>query len=297
MKILVTGSRGLVGSALVRHLTGMGHFVVRLVRSQPDRDRGDLAWDPISGRIDRGKMEDLDAVVHLAGEPILGLWTRSKRERLYSSRVTATEFLCEALSGLQRRPRLLISASAVGYYGSRGDTWLTENSTPGSGFLAELCQDWERATELAARAGLRVALLRTGIVLSPDGGALKQMMPVFKTGLGGPIGMGRHYMSWISMDDAVGAIVHILHTESLRGPINLVAPQPVTNREFSHTLGRVLGRPAFLPVPAPLLRLLPGGMARETLLASQRAAPDRLTQSGYTFQHPELEHALRHLLP
>ena len=297
MKILVTGSSGLIGSALVRHLTGAGHFIVRLVRASPDRQRGDVLWDPVSGKIERNKLEDLDAAVHLAGENLLGLWTRNKRERLYSSRVTATEFLCEALSGLQRRPKILISASAIGYYGNRGDTWLNESSAAGAGFLAELCQDWERATELATKAGMRVAQLRTGIVLAPNGGALRQMLPVFRTGLGGTIGLGRQFQSWIDLDDAVAGIQHVLATESIKGPVNLVSPQPVTNRDFTKTLGKVLGRPTFLPVPSPLLRLLPGRMAAEMFLASQRAAPDRLTQSGFKFQYPDLEESLRHLLP
>ncbi len=297
MKILVTGSSGLIGSAVVRHLTGAGHFVLRLVRSAPQRERGDVAWEPVAGRIERQKLEDLDAVIHLAGENLLGLWTRAKRDRLYASRVTATDFFCETLSGLQRRPRVLIAASAIGYYGHRGATWLNESSPAGAGFLAELCADWERATELATRAGIRVVNLRAGIVLSPAGGALRRMLPIFKSGLAGPVGMGRHYMSWIALDDAVTAIQHILKTETMRGPVNLTTPHPVTNREFTATLARVLHRPAFLPVPSPLLRLLPGRMAREMLLASQRAAPDQLIQNGYEFQFPELEDALRHMIP
>jgi hypothetical protein len=296
MKILVTGSSGLVGSHVVRHLTGAGHFVVRLVRSEPNRGRGDLLWDPVSGRIERNKMEDIDAVVHLAGASLFGLWTAARRQLIYSSRVTATEFLCETLAGLQHRPKVLLAASAIGYYGERGDQWLNEHSSPGLGFLPELCQDWERATGLAAHAGIRVANLRFGIVLSTAGGALKQMLPMFKLGLGGAIGSGRHYQSWISVDDAVGAVSHVMATASIEGAVNVVAPDPATNRDFTRALARVLHRPACLPIPSPLLKLLPGGMGRELILASARVAPDRLTQSGFRFGHSDLEGALQHLV-
>ncbi len=296
MKILVTGSSGLIGSAVVRQLTGAGHFIVRLVRKNPNRERGDIAWDPVSGRIERNKLEGLDAVVHLAGENLFTLWTRAKKDRMYSSRVTATEFLCETLAGLQHRPKILLSTSAVGYYGNRGDTWLQETSAPGAGYLAELCQDWERATHLATRSGIRVVNMRFGIVLSPAGGALKQMIPVFKTGLGGTLGRGRHYQSWIAIDDLVQAVQHALATESLSGPVNVTAPDPVTNREFTHTLARVLRRPAFLPVPAFLLYALPGDMGQEMFLTSQRVAPEKLVHSGFKFQYPNLAQALEHLI-
>lgn len=296
MKILITGSSGFIGSVLVQYLTLRGYYVVRLVRRNPDRSRGDLVWDPVTGRIERAGLERLDGVVHLAGESIMGLWTRAKRERLYRSRVPATEFLMESLAGLMHRPRVIVSASAVGYYGDRGDQWLSEQSPPGSGFLASLCQDWEKATEIAVNAGIRVVNLRIGIVLSPLGGALKAMLPVFRLGLGGPLGNGRQYMSWIALDDLLGAIRFCLEHDSLRGPVNAVAPEPVTNREFTRALGRVLGRPAILPVPAFLLKLLPGGFAREGLLASQRVEPAALRRAGFEFLYPELPLCLEHYL-
>lgn len=295
MKILVTGSSGLVGSSLVPHLTGAGHFVARLVRGEPLRDRGDIQWDPVSGRVERAKLEGFDAVVHLSGESLMTLWTAGRRSRLVTSRVQSTEFLCEALAGLQRRPKVLLSASAVGYYGSQGDRWLNEQSPCGGGFLAEICQDWERATAIARQAGLRVVNLRFGLVLSRRGGLLAQMLPIFRTGLGGPLGLGRQYMSWIAIDDLLGAVQHLLAEGAPEGPVNIVSPDPVTNRDFSRTLGRVLRRPAVLPVPSPLLRALPGGMARETMLASQRVEPGELRRSGFKFQFPELAEALQHL--
>ncbi len=295
MKILVTGSSGLVGSSLVPYLTGAGHFVARLVRHNPVRERGDILWEPVSAKIERAKLEGFDAVIHLAGENLLGLWTSGRKQRLIASRVQATEFLSESLAALQQRPKILLSASAIGYYGSRGDQWLNEQTPAGTGFVAELCQDWERATAIAERAGLRVVNMRFGLVLSRRGGLLAQMLPLFRTGLGGPLGLGRQYMSWITMDDLLGVVQHLLSRDNLRGPINVVAPDPVTNRDFTRTLGRVLRRPALLPVPSPLLRLLPGGMADQTMLASQRVEPGELRQSGYKFVFPELEDALRHL--
>ncbi len=295
MKILVTGSSGLIGSSLVPHLTGAGHFVARLVRRNPVRERGDVLWEPVSGKLERAKLEGFDAVIHLAGENLMGLWTQARKQRLIASRVQATEFLCEALAGLSQRPKVLLSASAIGYYGSRGDQWLNEHSPGGTGFLAELTQDWERAADIADRAGIRVVKMRLGLVLSRRGGLLAQLLPVFRTGLGGPLGLGRQYMSWIAIDDLLGAVQHLLAKETIRGPVNLVTPDPVTNRDFSRTLGRALRRPAFLPVPSPLLRLLPGGMAEQTMLASQRVEPGELRRTGFAFQFPDLEEALRHL--
>ncbi len=296
MKILVTGSSGLIGSAVVRHLTAQGHFVVRLVRKNPDRSRGDIQWDPTTGRIERAALEKLDAVVHLAGEPIFGLWTAEKKQRIHRSRVQSTEFLMEALVGLTHRPRVVVSASGTGFYGNRGDQWLTESSGPGLGFLATLAQDWEKATELAANAGIRVVNLRIGVVLSAEGGALKAMLPAFRLGLGGPIGSGRQYMSWIALDDLVDAIGFAIENDSLEGPVNAVAPEPVTNRDFAKALGAALNRPSFLPTPALLLRLLPGGFAKETVLSSQRAEPAKLRKAGFEFSYPDLPSALSHCL-
>lgn len=296
MKVLVTGSHGLIGQEVVSRLTGAGHYVVRLVRTHPDRERGDAVWDPVRGHIERARIGDLDAVVHLAGENILGLWTKAKRERIHRSRVAATEYLAEALTSLSTRPGTFLSASAIGYYGDQGDAWLTEASPSGQGFLPQLCREWEDSTAIARNAGIRVATLRTGIVLSPKGGALAGMLPVFKLGLGGPVGNGRHYMSWITLDDLVDAILFVLENSSVSGPINLTAPQPVTNREFTKALGTILHRPAFLPVPSPLLHLLPGHMARETLLASARVEPAKLIRAGFKFVSPDIDSALTDML-
>ena len=296
MKVLVTGSHGLIGQEVVARLTGAGHYVVRLVRSNPDRERGDAVWDPVRGHIERARIGDIDAVVHLAGENILGLWTKTKRERIHRSRVAATEYLAEALASLTNRPETFLSASAIGYYGDQGDTWLTESSPAGRGFLPQLCREWEDATAIARNAGIRVVTLRTGIVLSPKGGALAGMLPVFKLGLGGPVGNGRHYMSWVALDDYVDALLFCLETPALSGPVNLTAPQPVTNREFTKALGTALHRPAFLPVPSPLLYLLPGNMARETLLASARVEPAKLLRHGFKFAAPDIDSALTGML-
>jgi len=297
MKVLVTGSHGLIGRDVVNRLTGAGHYVVRLVRSQPDRARGDAVWDPVRGHIERNQINGIDAVIHLAGENLLGLWTKGKRERIHRSRVAATEYLAEALASLTHRPKVFLSASAIGYYGDQGDRWLTEASANGKGFLAQLCREWEDATAIARNAGIRVVTLRTGIVLSPRGGALASMLPVFKAGLGGPIGNGRHYMSWIALDDLVDAVLYCLEHTDITGPVNFTAPEPVSNRDFTKALATTLRRPAFLPVPAFVLRALPGDMGRETLLSSARVQPEKLTRHGFTFAAPTIESAMNALFP
>lgn len=286
----------MIGTEAVRHLTESGHYVVRLVRSNPNRDRGDLVWDPVSGSVERSGLKSVDAVVHLAGEPLLGLWTKRKLERIYRSRVTATEFLAQAIAGTTPRPKVVVSASAVGIYGDQADRWVNEASPHGHGHLATLAQEWEQATNLLATAGIRVVHLRFGLVLSPRGGILKQMLFPFRLGLGGTLGWGRHYMSWITVADAVKAIRFAVDTPSLSGPVNLVSPNPVTNREFTKTLARVLHRPAAFPVPTPLLHLAPGNMARELILASHRVEPSRLVKAGFKFDHPDLEKALYGIL-
>lgn len=297
MKILVTGSSGFIGSALLPFLTHAGHNVTSLVRPGTRPGANQLIWDPAAGRLDPASIAGFDAVVNLAGENIAGgRWTPERKQRIRDSRVKSTMLLAETLAGLSRRPRALVSASAAGYYGNRGDEALTETSTPGSGFLADVCRAWEDAARPAAAAGIRVVNLRFGMVLSAKGGALVKMLPPFKAGLGGPVGNGRQYMSWIVLDDVVGVIQHALATESLSGPVNVVAPEPVTNREFTKSLGRVLGRPAFLPLPAFAVRLLFGEMGDALLLASARVQPSRLAGSGYKFLHPELEGSLRHIL-
>jgi uncharacterized protein (TIGR01777 family) len=294
MRILVSGASGLIGSALVPALRGDGHTVTPLVRGRDEP--GAVRWDPAGGVLDPAAVEGVDAAVHLAGETIDGRWTDAKKKRIMDSRRDSTRLLAETLARLERRPQVLVSASAVGYYGNGGDQELTEESPSGEGFLAEVVRVWEEASTPAAAAGVRVANTRFGIVLSPKGGALGRMLTPFKLGLGGPFGSGRQYMSWIALDDLVGALRHVIGTEALSGPINTTAPEPVTNKDFARTLGRVLGRPALVPVPPPALRLALGQFAEEGLLFSQRAVPKRLLDSGYTFRFPQLEPALRHLL-
>ena len=297
MRILVTGSTGLIGSVLVPILTAGGHSVVRLVRAPPRPGEAEIPWDPTAGRIDAAGLEGLDAVVHLAGENIAaGRWTAVRKARIRDSRVQGTRLLAGTLARLSRPPRVLVCASAIGYYGARGEEVLREDSPPGQGFLADLCREWEAASESAAQAGIRVVRLRTGIVLTPRGGALKQMLLPFRLGVGGKIGSGKQYLSWIALDDLLGAFLHALTTESLQGAVNAVAPHPVTNLEFTKTLGRALKRPTVFPVPAFAARLVLGEMADELLLASQRVHPRRLLDSGFRFTLPTLDSALRRAL-
>jgi uncharacterized protein (TIGR01777 family) len=296
MKILVTGSTGLVGSALIPALKSSGHQIVRLVRSKP-KDASEVYWNPEQGTINAVELEGLGAVVHLAGENLAaGRWTDEKKQRIRESRIKGTRLLSETLAQLNEKPAVLVSASAVGFYGSRGDEVLTEQSASGSDFLAEVCREWELATQAAAQAGIRVVNLRFGVIFSGEGGALKKMLLPFRLGVGGKLGSGHQYMSWIAIDDAVGAIEHALQNDSLRGPVNVVAPQAATNREFTKTLGRVLSRPTIFPVPAFAARLAFGEMADATLLSSQRVEPERLNEAGYSFKYPTLEAALRHVL-
>ncbi len=295
MNILVSGSHGLIGSALGPLLAARGHRIVRLVRA-PDASFPDqIAWDPGAGRINTPALEGIDAVIHLAGENIAGgRWTPARKARIRDSRVGGTRLLANTLARLGRKPRVLICASATGYYGHRGEEILVEDSAAGTGFLAGVCREWEAAAASARDAGIRVAHLRSGLVLNPTRGALARLLPVFRLGLGGPLGSGRQFMSWITLDDEIEAIIHVL-TQDVRGPINLASPHPVTNREFTATLGRVLQRPAFFAVPGAVLRVALGEVAGE-LLGSQRVHPARLLATGYAFRHPELEQGLRHVL-
>lgn len=296
MNILVTGASGLIGTALVSSLTSSGHEVTRLVRGQPTSGGKAAQWDPVAGSIDAGALEGVDAVVHLAGENIAERWTAAKKTRIRDSRVKGTQLLCETLTRLSSPPKVLVSASAIGYYGDRGEETLTDDSPPGRGFLPEVCRAWEAATEPARQQGLRVVQLRLGVVLSVAGGALAKMLPPFRLGLGGVLGSGRQYMSWIALDDVVGTLQHAVVTDALQGPTNAVAPRAVTNQEFTKTLGKVLGRPTAMPLPAFAARLMFGEMADELLLASARVQPTKLLASGYQFRYPELAEALRHLL-
>lgn len=297
MKILVTGSTGLVGSALVPSLKAKGHQVIRLVRSAP-KDKGEeVYWNPEQGTLNAEELIGIEAVVHLAGESIAeGRWTEEKKRRIRESRVKGTTLLSETLAKLKEKPKVLVSASAVGFYGSRAEETLSEQSASGDDFLAAVCREWELSTQAAAQSGVRVVNMRFGVILSREGGALAKMLTPFRMGVGGKLGDGRQYMSWIALDDVVGAIEHALENDTLRGPVNVVAPQAVTNYEFTKTLGGVLSRPTFLSMPAFAARLMFGEMADATLLASQRVEPARLKETGFVFKYPELEGALKHVL-
>ena len=297
MRIAVTGSHGLVGTALVPFLSSGGHEVIRLVRTPEPSQEPTVMWDPAAGRIDAAALDGLEGVVHLAGESIaVGRWTPERKRAIRDSRVVGTRLLCEALAHLVRPPTVLVSASAIGYYGDRRQETLTERSAAGHGFLADVCEAWERATAAATARGIRVVNLRFGIILTPDGGALAKMLPLFRLGLGGTLGDGAQRMSWIALDDVLGAIHHALTADQLRGPVNAVSPNPVTNREFTTVLGRVLGRPTMLPAPAFMLRLLFGEFADEGLLSSAQVLPGALSETGYAFRYPVLDAALAHLL-
>lgn len=288
LRVAITGASGLIGSALAAFLSTGGHEVVRLVRRPAGP--GEVRWSPASGEIDAAGLEGVDAVVHLAAATISKRWTRERKREIIESRSAGTELLASALARLERPPRVLVCASGIGYYGSRGEELLTETSSSGDDFVASVCRAWEGAAEPAAAAGIRVVNLRMGVILSA---VLPRMLPPFKAGLGGRLGSGRQWWSWLALDDAVGAFHHAIATESLAGPVNVCAPGLVTNAQFTRALGRVLRRPAVLPVPAPALRVAFGELADGLLLASQRALPERLEQSGFQFVHPELEGALR----
>jgi len=296
LTILISGSRGHLGSALIPLLESRGHRIRRLVRAPRPAGPDQVAWDPAAGAIDAAALEGIDAAINLIGERIAAVrWTRAKKIRLYTSRIVGTRLLAETLAGLPRRPRVFLSASAVGYYGSRGDEVLTEESPPGDTYLARLCRDWEGAADPARRAGIRVVHLRNANVLDAHRGFLTPLLPLFRFGLGGRLGSGRQYFSWIAVDDWVEAAYHVLTTERLAGPVNMAAPQAVTNAEFTRTLARVLRRPALFAAPAAAMRLVMGELADE-LLVSERVSPARLLASGFAFRYPALEDALRHLL-
>jgi uncharacterized protein (TIGR01777 family) len=296
MRVIVTGSHGMIGSALIPALETAGHRVVRLVRGSPGP--GEVHWDPAAGVLDVADLAGADSAVHLAGEGVATKrWTPEQKQRILDSRVKSTDLLSRRLVELDPRPSVLVAGSAVGVYGDRGDEELDEQSKAGTGFLAGLSQQWEAATAPAEEAGIRVVHIRTGIVLSPTGGALKKQLPLFKIGLGGRLGSGRQYQSWISLDDEVGAILFALTTPSLSGPVNLTSPNPVTNADYTKTLGAVLGRPTIFPVPRLGLASILGGEATdEMLLGGQRVLPRKLEEHGYEFMNPELEPALRALL-
>ena len=291
--VLVSGSTGLVGTALCAELLRQGASCVPLVR-QPGSG---IHWDPVAGTVESAKLEGAEAVVHLAGENIVsGRWTEKRLDRIRNSRIQGTRLIAEALAGLETRPRVLVCASAVGFYGNRGDQELDETSEAGVGLLPELCREWEAACAPAKAAGIRVVNLRIGVVLAREGGALAKMLLPFKAGVGGKIGHGRQQLSWISLPDLVGVIRHVLECDDLEGPINATAPVPVSNLEFTKILGSVLHRPTILPLPGFAVRLLFGQMGDELLLSGQRVIPRRLSEHGFAFQHPDLRTALQALL-
>ncbi len=291
--VAVSGAGGLVGSALSAFLSAEGHRVVPIVRREPVRHGEQIFWDPAVGTIDALGLEGVDAVVHLAGENIAaGRWTEARKKRIVESRVAGTGLIAETLAGLSRPPEVLVAASAIGFYGNRGDEELDEGSAPGQGFLPETCTRWEAASEPAERAGIRVVRLRIGVVLSARGGALARMLTPFRLCLGGRIGSGRQFMSWISIDDLTGVVHRVLLDKTISGVVNGVAPAPVRNSEFTRVLGRVLGRPTPFPVPATAIRLLLGELGQALLLDGARVLPQRLGGTDFRFRHPTLEGAL-----
>lgn len=297
MKIAIAGASGLIGSALAPALRAAGHDVRRLVRREvaaPD----EINWDPAQGRVDPVPLEGVDAVINLAGENVgAHRWTGERRERILRSRVDTTRTLVSAMAHQVKKPATFLCASAVGFYGDRGEERLTEAAAMGHGFLPEVCLAWETHAEGAARAGIRTAMLRFGVVLAREGGALQKMLPLFRLGLGGRLGAGTQWMSWVALVDVVGIIQHTLAAPRLSGPVNVASPNPVTNAEFTSTLARVLRRPAIIPAPRAALRVVVGrAMADEALLASTRVAPEKLRASGYVFRHAQLEPALREIL-
>ncbi len=297
MKVLVTGSHGLVGSALVPFLASHHHTVCRLVRSAPAAGSTDLPWNPDKGELSAESLEGFDAVIHLAGESIAGeRWTPEKKSLIRSSRIASTQLLTKTLVDLKQPPQVFICASAIGYYGNCGEALLTEKSPSGHDFLAELCAAWEAATERASLAGIRVVNARFGLILSERGGALQKMLPPFRMGAGGALGSGQQYMSWVTLDDVVSILKFILDTPGLSGPVNVVTPNPARNLKFAKVLGDVLNRPAITPIPAFVTKLLFGEMAEALLLSSQRVYPAKLLDAGYPFQYPELFDALMRLL-
>lgn len=292
MKVLIAGSSGLVGSALIPALEAEDAEVTRLVRSAPKA--GEIEWHPNQDQIDAGNLEGFDAVMNFAGENIAGgRWTDDQKKKIHDSRVNGTHLLSEAIAKLKQKPKVFLCASATGIYGDRGEETLDEQSDSGGGFLAGVCREWEQATEPAAAAGVRTVNLRFGPIIARDGGMLSKMLTPFKMGMGGKVGSGKQYISWVAIEDAVNAIKLALHNESVRGPLNVVSPNPVTNEVFTKTLGHVLSRPTALAMPAFAVRLAFGEMADEMLLVSQRVMPKKLNDAGYEFQQPELEDAFR----
>ncbi len=302
MDIVVSGANGLIGSALVKSLIQDGHNVKSLSRDEKADSKYAIYWDPKNGKLKPERLNGVDAVIHLAGEsiagknPIQGRWTKTRKEEILQSRVKGTKLLSDTLAGLSNPPKVFICASAIGYYGDRADEKLDENSTRGKGFLADVCDEWEKATSESVKKGLRVVNTRFGVILSRDGGALKSMLPPFKMGVGGQIGSGKQYMSWIDIDDVVGAIKFAIKNDSLQGIVNVVSPNPLPNIEFTKILGHVIHRPTIFPIPAIGINTLFGEMGNELLLASQRVYPKKLLDAGYQFKYSNLSSSMQHVL-
>lgn len=297
MKIAIAGASGLIGIALVARLKSDGHEIIRLVRPPLPSTEDRIAWDPEMGVLNPDELNGVDAVINLAGENIASLrWTEKKKQKIRDSRIKGTQLLAKTLAEMENPPKIWINASAIGFYGNRGSETLHEKSLPGEGFLSEVCQEWEKATQPAIDKGVRVAQLRFGMVISRAGGALARMLLPFKLGLGGTIGSGEQWISWILIDDAVDAICFTLQNDELKGPVNVVAPDAVTNKEFTKTLGKVLGRPTALPMPSFLVKLLFGEMGNALMLSSSVVAPIELEEKGFKFRFPELDGALSYIL-
>ncbi len=296
LKIVVSGASGVLGQAIIPFFTTGGHQVKRLVRRQSASSH-DLLWNPYAGELEPAGLKDTDVVINLSGESIgEGRWTKAKKRRIIQSRINTTTLIAETVAQLDPPPKVLLNASAIGFYGDQGDACVAEDSCCGADFISEVCDDWEKAAAPALKKGIRVVFLRIGVVLTPRGGALRKMLLPFRMGLGGPFGSGQQYVSFIGVDDVIGAVHHIINDDSLEGPVNLVAPQPVTNQEFARTLGEVLKRPSALPAPSFVIKALFGQMGREIVLSGARVEPDKLTASGYRFRNPDLEGVLRHVL-
>jgi uncharacterized protein (TIGR01777 family) len=293
MKVAITGSSGLIGKALCQSLKASGHSVFRIVRRASGTDAQTISWEPKAGKIEREKLNGMNAIIHLAGENIASKrWSSEQKENIRQSRVAGTRLLAEAISNIPDKPQVVLSGSAIGFYGNRGDELLTESSNAGFGFLAGVCREWEDAMGSVAKSGIRLVYLRTGVVLTTEAGALQKMLPIFKLGGGGIIGDGRQYMSWISLADEVKAIEYLLSNKDIEGPVNLTAPNPVTNAQFTDTIGRLLHRPTIFPLPGFAAKIVLGEMADALLLSSQRCQPKKLESAGYQFVYPKLEEAL-----
>ena len=292
MKILISGSHGFIGSAVFEHLKKQGHELLRLIRPTQIAHSDEIFWEPVNQFINQKKLKSIDAVIHLAGENIFGRWNEKKKQAIYNSRVIGTDFLCKTLVEMNPKPSVLLCASAIGYYGNRGDEEMPESGSPGDSFLSQVCQDMEATTESAVNTGIRTVNLRFGMVLGKEGGALAKMLPAFKMGMGGPLGDGQQWVSWISIADIIGVIDFALNNNKLSGAVNVVTPQPLRNKELTQTIGKALHRPEPVPVPKKMLHFMFGDFADEALLSSTKALPEKLTQAGYTFQHPDLKTAL-----